>query len=85
MFWANFKINTNPLHSSKHLYIETSHNTFITNKINIYINKDRNPSTKGTRYVKANVNTQQENQDNQNISNEVENEMLKGLPLPQIN
>ncbi len=49
------------------------------------INKDRNPSTKSTRHVKANVNTQQENQDNQNISNEVQNEMLKGLPLPQIN
>jgi hypothetical protein len=36
------------------------------------INKDGNPSTKGTRHVEANVNTQRENQNNQNSSNEVE-------------
>jgi hypothetical protein len=47
------------------------------NCVHIYINKDRNPSTKGTRHVKANVNTQKENQDNQNVSNEMEDEMLK--------
>ncbi len=51
----------------------------------IYINKDRNSSTKGTRHVEANVNTQKENQDNQNINNEVKDKMLKGHPLPQIN
>jgi hypothetical protein len=40
---------------------------------------------KSTRHVKANVNPRNENQDNQNISNEVEDIMLKGHPLPQIN
>jgi hypothetical protein len=44
---------------------------------------DGNPSTKSTRHVEANVNTQKENQNNQN-SNEVEDLMLKGHPLPQI-
>jgi hypothetical protein len=51
----------------------------------IYIYKDGNPSTKSSRHVKANVNTQKENQNNQNNSNEVEDLMLKGHPLPQIN
>jgi hypothetical protein len=51
----------------------------------IYINKDGNPFTKSTRHVEANVNTQKENQDHQNSSNEVEDVMLKGHPLPQIN
>jgi hypothetical protein len=54
------------------------------NLVYIYINKDGNPSTKSTRHVKANVNTQKENQNNQNSSNEVEDLMLKGHPLPQI-
>ncbi len=40
---------------------------------------------KNIRHVKANVNPRNENQDNQNISNEVEDIMLKGHPLPQIN
>jgi hypothetical protein len=40
--------------------------------IYIYIYKDGNPYTKGTRHVQANVNTQRENQNNQNGSNEVE-------------
>jgi hypothetical protein len=52
--------------------------------LHIYINKDGNPTTKGTRHVEANVNTQKENQDHQNSSNEVEDVMLKGHPLPQI-
>ncbi len=51
----------------------------------IYINKDGNPSTKNTRHVEANVNTQKKNQNNQNNCNEVENPMLKRHPLPQIN
>ncbi len=51
--------------------------------IYIYTNMDGNPSTKSTRHVEANVNTQKENQNNQN-SNEVEDLMLKGHPLPQI-
>jgi hypothetical protein len=34
---------------------------------------------------KANANTWKENQDNQNNSNEMEDVMLKGHPLPQIN
>jgi hypothetical protein len=51
----------------------------------IKINKDENPSTKSTRHVKANVNTQKQNQDNQNNSNAMEDIMLKGHPLPQIN
>jgi len=53
--------------------------------IYIYINKDGNPSTKNTRHVEANVNTRKENQDNQNNGNEVEDVMLEGYPLPQIN
>jgi hypothetical protein len=54
------------------------------NYVYIYINKDRNPSTKGTKHVEANVNTRKDNQENQNISNEMEDKMLKGHPLPQI-
>jgi hypothetical protein len=51
----------------------------------IYINKDGNPSTKSTRHVETNINTQKGNQDNQNNdSNEVEDIMLKGHPLSQI-
>jgi len=50
----------------------------------IYINKDGNPSTKCTRHVDANANTQKENQDRQNSSNEVEDVMLKKNPMPQI-
>jgi hypothetical protein len=50
----------------------------------MYIDKDGNPSTKSTRHVKANVNTCKENKDHQNNSNEVEDIMLKGDPLPQI-
>jgi hypothetical protein len=53
--------------------------------IYIYINKDGNPSTKITRHVEANVNTQKENQKNQNNNNELEDLMLKGHHLPQIN
>jgi hypothetical protein len=52
-------------------------------KSSININKDGNPFT-STRHVEANVNTQKENQDHQNNSNEVEDVMLKGHPLPQI-
>jgi len=48
------------------------------------MNKDGNPSTISTRHVEANVNTREENQSNQNSSNEVEDLMLKGHPLPQI-
>jgi len=47
----------------------------------IYIYKDGNPSTKSTRHVEANINTQKENQDHQNNSNEVKDVMLKGHPL----
>jgi hypothetical protein len=50
----------------------------------VNINKDGNPSTKITRHVKTNVNTWEENQNNQNNSNEVEYQMLKGHSLPQI-
>jgi hypothetical protein len=50
--------------------------------IPIYINKDKNPSIKSTRHVKANVSTQKENQNNQNSNNEVEDLMLKGHRLP---
>jgi len=53
--------------------------------IYIYINKDGNPSKKSTRHVEANVNTRKENQDQLIYSNEVEDVMLKGHPLPQIN
>jgi hypothetical protein len=35
--------------------------------IHIYIDKDGNSSTKSTRRVKANVNTQKEIEDHQNI------------------
>ncbi len=52
--------------------------------IYIYINKDGNPSTKSTRHVEANVNTQKGNQDHQNNYNEVEDIMLKGHTLSQI-
>jgi hypothetical protein len=38
----------------------------------IYINKDGNPSTKSTRHVDANVDTQKKNQDHQNSSSEEE-------------
>jgi hypothetical protein len=55
------------------------------NLVYIYINKDGNPSTKSTRHVETNVNTQEENQNNQNSSNEVEDLMLEEHPLPQIN
>ncbi len=51
----------------------------------LYINKDGNPSTKSTNHIDANVNTWKENQDHQNNSNEVEDIMLKGPPMPQIN
>ncbi len=51
----------------------------------IYINKDGNPSTQNTKHVDANVNTWKENQDHQNSSNEVEDVMLKGHPMPHIN
>ncbi len=50
----------------------------------IYINKDGKPSTKSTWHVDANVNISMENQDHQNSSNEMENVMLKGHPMPQI-
>jgi hypothetical protein len=56
----------------------------ICNPLYIYINKDGNPSTKSTRHVEANVNTQKENQDHQNSNNEVKDIMLKRHPLPQI-
>jgi hypothetical protein len=46
--------------------------------------QDGNPSTKSTRHVNANVNTQKENQDHQNSSNEMEDKMLKRHPMPQI-
>jgi hypothetical protein len=53
--------------------------------MNEYINKDGNPSTKSTKHIDANVNTWKENQDHQNNSNEVEDVMLKGHPMAQIN
>jgi hypothetical protein len=53
--------------------------------LNIYIDKDGNPSTKSIRHVDAKVNTQKENQGHQNNSNEVEDVMLKGHPMSQIN
>jgi hypothetical protein len=37
------------------------------------------------RHVETNVNTQEKNQNNQNSSNEVEDLMLEGHPLSQIN
>jgi hypothetical protein len=42
------------------------------------------PSTKSTRHIETNVNTWKGNQQPQNNSNELENLMLKGHPLPQI-
>jgi hypothetical protein len=45
---------------------------------------DGNPSTKKTRNVEANVNTQLENQDHQNNSNEVEDIILEWHLLSQI-
>jgi hypothetical protein len=48
----------------------------------IYINKDGNQSTKSTKHVDVNVNTQKENQDHQNSNNKVEDIMLKGHPMP---
>jgi hypothetical protein len=48
------------------------------------MNKDENPSTKSTMHVKANVNTPKENQNNQDSSNEVEDPMLKGLSIANI-
>jgi hypothetical protein len=49
------------------------------------MNEDENPSTKSTMHVKANVNTPKENQNNQNSrSNEVEDPMLKGLSIANI-
>jgi hypothetical protein len=65
----------------EHWQILDKEQTFIY----IYINKDGNPSTKSTRHINANVNTRKENQDHQNSSNEVEDVMLKGHPMPQIN
>jgi hypothetical protein len=49
------------------------------------INKDGIPSTKSTKHIDANVNTWKENQDHQNNSDEVEDVMLKGHLMPQIN
>jgi hypothetical protein len=40
---------------------------------------DENPSIKSTKHVKINVNTRKENQGHQNSSNEMEDEMLKGI------
>jgi hypothetical protein len=54
----------------------------IRDTLYIYINKDGNPSTKSTRHVEENVNTQKENQNHQINNNEVEDIMLKGYPLP---
>jgi hypothetical protein len=51
----------------------------------VCVNKDGNPFTKSTRHANANVNTQKENQDHQNSSNEVEDIMLKGHRMLQIN
>ncbi len=46
----------------------------------VYINKDENPSTKNTRHVDVNVNTQKKNQNHQNNSNEMKNVMFqKGI------
>ncbi len=50
----------------------------------IYINKDENPSSKTTRHVNAKVNPWKGNQNHQNSSNEVEDTMLRGHPIPQI-
>jgi hypothetical protein len=48
----------------------------------VCINKDGNPSTKCTKHVDANANTRKENQNHQNNTNEVEDVMLKGHPMP---
>jgi hypothetical protein len=49
------------------------------------MNKDGNPSTKGTRHVDENVNTPKETKIVKTVSNnEVEDIMLKGHPIPQI-
>ncbi len=40
---------------------------------------------KSIRHVEANANTQKENQDCNNNNNEMEDVMLKGHPLSQIN
>ncbi len=53
--------------------------------LHIYINKDGNPSTKSTKHVDANVNTQKQNQDHQNSNNEMEDIMLKRHLMTQIN
>jgi hypothetical protein len=45
------------------------------------LNKDENPSTKSTRHVKANVNTQKENENRDNNNNIGKGIMLKGHPL----
>ncbi len=57
---------------------------FLFSSLYIFINKDGNSSTKCTRHVDANVNTQKENQNHQNSTNEMEDVMLKGHPMPQI-
>jgi hypothetical protein len=67
-----------------HYLLTYLHSNQLEKTLYIYINKDGNPSTKSTRHVEANVNTQKENQNNQNSSNEVEDLMLKGHPLPKI-
>jgi hypothetical protein len=54
-----------------------SSNRFGKKDLYIYINKDRNPSTKSTRHVDANVNTRKKNQDHQNSNNEVKDVILK--------
>jgi hypothetical protein len=51
----------------------------------MYINKDGNPSTKSTRHVDANVNTRKRNEDHKNNRDVVEDVMLNGHPMPQIN
>ncbi len=49
------------------------------------MNKDGNPSTKSTRHVDQNVNTRKETKTVKRVSsNEVEDVMLKGHPMPQI-
>ncbi len=54
----------------------------LKNHVYIYINKDGNPSTKSTRHVEANLNTQGKLK-HENNSNEVEDLMLKMHPLLQ--
>jgi hypothetical protein len=67
------------------LTLDKIRTSYIYIYIYIYINKDRIPSTKSTRNVDAKVNTQKENQGHQNNSNEMEDVMLKGHPMPQTN